>query len=406
MSRYFHKIEKVNRWSAQVDKLKITFAIASDFSGLGGLELMLLQYYKYADKSKYDINVVCLDKGKRNETLNFLNKNGIDKEKIITIKDVDTKFSFLLKNRYARKIFYGVARPIATFLIYVSGTGNILGRHLDSQVVYLFNNEINFYFRKFKGLVIGHNGMWVINERSISFHLIRIKLLWNRIDGMRLFPQYRKFVNKLNREYSFVLQNGIETELYTSPTDVKNWEEVRFLFVGRLDYGKGFDLLISAFSSIPKNINYKLFIVGIGELQSIIPVDDKRIKYYGRMDREDVAKLYRNSDILVLPSRWEPYGLVILEALSCGVGIVVTEKLKGTYDDFEKLSVLRYTRLDHDSISKNMQEMAARINEIRSNHCSVHKLIVEKHDVAKVTKLLLDELNNKYLNFWKDDSFH
>jgi glycosyltransferase involved in cell wall biosynthesis len=97
---------------------------------------------------------------------------------------------------------------------------------------------------------------------------------------------------------------------------------------------------------------------------------------------------------------------VILEALSCGVGIVVTEKLKGTYDDFEKLSVLRYTRLDHDSISKNMQEMAARINEIRSNHCSVHKLIVEKHDVSKITKLLLDELNNKYLNFWKDDSFH
>ena len=51
MSRYFHKIEKVNKWSAQVDKMKITFAIASDFSGLGGLELMLLQYYKYADKS-------------------------------------------------------------------------------------------------------------------------------------------------------------------------------------------------------------------------------------------------------------------------------------------------------------------------------------------------------------------
>jgi len=223
---------------------------------------------------------------------------------------------------------------------------------------------------------------------------------------MRLFPQYRKFVNKLNREYSFVLQNGIETELYSSPTDAKNWKEVRFLFVGRLDYGKGFDLLISAFSSIPKNISYKLSIVGAGELQSIIPVDDERIKYYGRMDREDVAKLYGNSDILVLPSRWDPYPLVILEALSCGVGVVVTEKLKGAYDDFERLSVLRYTRLDHDSISKNMLEMAARINEIRRNLPSVHKLIVEKHDVSKVTKLLLDELNNKYLNFWKDDSFH
>jgi hypothetical protein len=45
---------------------------------------------------------------------------------------------------------------------------------------------------KFKGLVIGHNGMWVIDEKSISFHLIRNGFLWNIIDGIRLFPQNKK----------------------------------------------------------------------------------------------------------------------------------------------------------------------------------------------------------------------
>lgn len=382
--------------NGQSGQLKITFAIASDFTGLGGLELMLLQYYKHADKRKYDINIMCLNKGKLDDTINFLNKNGISEDKIITIKDADTRFSYFLKNPVTRKIFYGVVRPFASFLIYVSGVRNMLGKHLDSQVVYLFNNELNFYFKKFKGLVIGHNGMWVINERSISFHLIRIKLLWNRVDGMRLFPQYREYVNKLNRKYNFVLQNGIETALYSPLTNEKNWSEIRFLFVGRLDYGKGFDLLISAFPLIPNTLDCKLSIVGVGELQSIIPAGDKRVKYYGKMNREDVVKIYQNSDILVLPSRWEPYGLVVLEALSCGSGVIVTEKLRGAFDDFENLHVLKYTQLDVESLRQNMQEMASRISDIRKYSPAVHELIVKKHDVAKIANSLLDELNEEF----------
>lgn len=141
MSRYFHKIEKVNKWSAQVDKLRITFAIASDFSGLGGLEIMLIQYYKYADRNKYDIDIVCLDKGSRNETIKLLAKNGVDKDKITTVKDVDTKFSFLMKNKLGRKIFYTLVRSLASSVIYFSGVRNLLGKKINSQIVYLFNNE-------------------------------------------------------------------------------------------------------------------------------------------------------------------------------------------------------------------------------------------------------------------------
>lgn len=53
------------------------------------------------------------------------------------------------------------------------------------------------------------------------------------------FPRTKKYVNQINRKYSFVLQNGIESSLYVVSDGVKNWSEVRFLFVGRLDYGKG-----------------------------------------------------------------------------------------------------------------------------------------------------------------------
>ncbi|MDS0256801.1 glycosyltransferase family 4 protein [Thermoplasmatales archaeon AK] len=382
---------------------KVTFAIASDFIGLGGLELMLLQYYKLADKNRFNIKIVCLDKGKREETLKFLERRGVGNENVIMIKDSDAKFGFLLGNWFTKKFFYALIRPLASFFIYVFGLRKILGKELDSQVVYLFNNELNSYFRKFKGLVIGHNGMWVIDERSISFHLIKNRLLWKRIDGMRLFPQYSKYVNNLNRKHNFVLQNGIDVNLYHPPREDKNWKEIRFLFVGRLDYGKGFDLLIAAVSLIPKDFNFKLFIVGEGVLRTIIPADDNRVEYLGKKNSEEVADIYRNSDILVLPSRWDPYPLVVLEALSSGLGVIVTQKLKGAYDDFERVNALRYTPLEPGEISQNMQEMATEIEEIRNNFPVVHNLIVEKHDVAKITNLLLSELTKKYIAFNKGE---
>lgn len=379
--------------------LKVTFAIASDFIGPGGLELMLLQYYKLADKNRFNIKIVCLDKGKREETLKFLEKNGVGNENVITIKDPDGKFSFFLSNWFTKKLFYSLIKPLTSSFISMFEVGSILGKKLDSQVVYLFNNEMNSYFRRFKGLVIGHNGMWVIDERSISFHLIRNRFLWNRIDGMRLFPQYGKFVNDLNRKYNFVLQNGIDISLYHPPMEGRNWKEIRFLFVGRLDHGKGFDLLVTAISLIPKDFNFKLFIVGDGALRTIIPAEDNRIEYLGRKNSEEVAEIYRNSDILVLPSRWEPYSLVVLEALASGLGVIATQKLRGAYDDFERMKVLKYTNLEPGKISENMQEMATRVEEIRNNFPAVLNLIVEKHEVVKVTNLLLAELNEKYATF-------
>jgi glycosyltransferase involved in cell wall biosynthesis len=155
-------------------------------------------------------------------------------------------------------------------------------------------------------------------------------------------------------------------------------------------------LLISAFSSISRDFNFKLSIVGGGDLVSIIPTNDDRIQYYKRGEREEVVKLYQKSDILVVPSRWKPYGLVVLEALSCGFGVVVTEKLRGSFDEFEFLGVLMYTLLDIESIRKAMKEMALQIKTIRSNYVSVRKIILQKHEISKVTGLLLDNLGEKY----------
>jgi len=107
-----------------------------------------------------------------------------------------------------------------------------------------------------------------------------------------------------------------------------------FIFsVGRLvDEHKGFSMLISALQKlIKKGYNMDLAIVGEGPDREMLikysqklGVEDKFHLLGGISDR-DLACLYKECDIFVLPSRFEAFGLVLVEAMSFGKPIVATK---------------------------------------------------------------------------------
>ena len=101
----------------------------------------------------------------------------------------------------------------------------------------------------------------------------------------------------------------------------------RILCVGRLNEQKGFDMLIEAFSKISlKCPKWSVDIYGHGEDKKLL-LD--LIQYYGLEDRvkihEPVFNIYEEyleSDFFVLSSRYEGFGLVLVEAMSCGLPCV------------------------------------------------------------------------------------
>lgn len=108
-----------------------------------------------------------------------------------------------------------------------------------------------------------------------------------------------------------------------------------FLFVGRLESIKGIDLLLSAFSSLETNIEARLIVVGDGSLRSEVETAmqrDTRILYRGRLEGQALWALFSAADALVAPSRSEPWGLVVNEALAAGLGVVVSDSF-GCIDD-------------------------------------------------------------------------
>lgn len=119
-------------------------------------------------------------------------------------------------------------------------------------------------------------------------------------------------------------------------------EKFRFLSVAYLKKNKRIDLVIESFNRLKKKYdNIELYIGGAGPeeeyLKDIIYKYniDKDVKLLGEVSREDLPDCMGNADCFVLPSMFETFGVVYIEALACGVPIIST-KCGGPEDFFNE----------------------------------------------------------------------
>ncbi len=106
-----------------------------------------------------------------------------------------------------------------------------------------------------------------------------------------------------------------------------------YLFVGRLEEVKNVALLIDAFAEIKKQKKeIALFIVGDGTLRQSL--EDKAAKlrltdvhFAGYQAFPALIEYYKAADVFVLPSQFEPWGLVVNEAMICGLPIILSSQV-------------------------------------------------------------------------------
>ena len=101
----------------------------------------------------------------------------------------------------------------------------------------------------------------------------------------------------------------------------------RLLYVGRLVPEKGLDVLVAALDTLT-SMPWTLQVVGEGPMQSRVQGAVQRGGWAERVSfagwTDDVRPFYQDADLLVLPSRTEGAGLVISEAMSCGVPVLAS----------------------------------------------------------------------------------
>lgn len=180
-----------------------------------------------------------------------------------------------------------------------------------------------------------------------------------------------KLKESLYRHFSItadVVPNLLGKEFYyTAPN---NNEAFTIVSVGRLDHGKGFDLLIQALLKIKDKLphNWQVKIIGSGEWRDILQREintsnlQNNIVLLGQKNKQEIVQLLQQSDLFVLPSRSETFGVVYIEAMACGLPIIATD-CGGPRDIVTKDNGLLIPNEDVDALGEAILYMVENIDK-------------------------------------------
>ncbi len=160
--------------------------------------------------------------------------------------------------------------------------------------------------------------------------------------------------------------------------------KINLIFIGGLDkahYFKGVSVLLNALPRLELH-RLNLKIVGSGDLQSEYENLaarlnlNKHVEFTGKLNDKELTRALQNSDLLILPSinNNEAFGLVLIEALACGVPVIASDLpgVRSVFEDgkegllvkpgsIEDLNRKLEYILKHESVRKNMCVSARRL---------------------------------------------
>ena len=184
----------------------------------------------------------------------------------------------------------------------------------------------------------------------------------------------------LSPEKIRVIYNGIEYSRFSSPAKKDLRKELGiphkdFLvgFVGQLDERKGVETLVKSFTLLSKKKSHvTLLIVGEGKLKDhlVMMSSHCRRKVIFTGYRSDVDEIMKCIDVLVLPSLWEGFGIVLIEAMAAGKPVItsrtsnmpeiVTDRKEGFLippEDENSLSKALINLIEKPELRKKMGKM-------------------------------------------------
>ena len=148
-----------------------------------------------------------------------------------------------------------------------------------------------------------------------------------------LKSKIKNFYQK-NKQKFYLLPFGVDVDKFFPDSSKKEKNKINILFVGGLDkahYFKGVDVLLKALENI-LNDKIILNIVGQGDMSDEYKKTakntgiEKYVNFLGGVDDEELIRNYQKADIFVLPSinSHEAFGVVLLEAMACGVPVIAS----------------------------------------------------------------------------------
>lgn len=303
--------------------MKIIYCTHSTYNP-GGMERVLLNKVIYLSAlPEWEVSVVTTDQHQRPSFYPFPEKVRMTDLEINYSDDNDKGIwkkitSYLCKRKEHKRKLTALLlkeKPDIVVSLYPSESSFIPDIKDGSKKV------LELHFNKFFRIQYGRKGIIGLIDR------------WRTRQDERIVRRFDKFVVLTNEDKGYWggLPN-IEVIPNAAIHVSKNYSEVknkRVIAVGRLDYQKGFDRLIQAWKLVQHTgrfSDWKLDIFGQGEWREMLQqmIDKQGLQNTVKINPPTNAILneYVHSSLLVMSSNYEGFGMVLVEAMSCGVPVI------------------------------------------------------------------------------------
>ncbi len=259
-----------------------------------------------------------------------------------------------------------------------------------------------------------HQG-WVDKHPQSYIHGVE-QWITNRADRVITCSHYMQGhvadIFGLDEDRINVIPNGIDPldlqpvdDLITLRANFAAVDEQLVILVGRLVYEKGFQLALEALGG-PEGViarvgNVRFLVAGSGTHEAELRAQADALglmehgTFLGWIGDDVLHSLYRIADLCVVPSLFEPFGLVALEAMASGCPCIVADTggLREVVPAGEKVG-LRFNGGDADHLGVMIERMLTdtELRERLVAEASEHVLSFEWADVARQTSLVYREL--------------
>jgi len=133
-------------------------------------------------------------------------------------------------------------------------------------------------------------------------------------------------------EKTSIIPNMIREDMFLPPGKPRQSDPFVFIWAGRFEHVKGIDVLLEAVKLLKEKAgsNFRLRLAGKGSLRAELEELSERlglkaeVQFLGRINREEMQREMQGSNCFVLPTRYEAFGAVLIEAMASGLPVIAT----------------------------------------------------------------------------------
>lgn len=304
--------------------LKIVYCTPALYMAGGVERVLTLKANYFAEHYGYDITIILTEGSDKplfyplSDKINVINLN-IDFEELWSCSFVKKIFVYLKKQYRYKKLL-----KKELFRLRPDITVSLLRREIN------FINDIKDGSKKVGELHVNRSNYrnFENNESNLIKSLFSKIWMKNLLGHLRYLDKFIVLTEE-DREQWPELNNAVKISdpLTFFPKQPSSLKRKRVIAVGRYVYQKGFDLLLQIWSKIEKdNPDWELFVFGTGNrsyyelLKKKLNIDDNRCHLEG--PSPNIQEEYLNSSVFAFTSRFEGFGMVLVEAMACGLPVV------------------------------------------------------------------------------------